>query len=133
QLVFVIEVWVNAPAATSEVRTARLDPMGRGRNNAFQFRFEKFFVFAGDACRNGFSIDDVRHKHGLAIGARDSFPAEGDIGDLKLHSSSTFSSVSSIYKQDRREKRKLSNRDSFTRPRHPERSAAKSKDPGAEA
>src|SRR5439155_19237538 len=82
-----MDVWVNAPAATSEVRTARLDPMGRGRNNAFQFRFEKFFVFAGDACRNGFSIDDVRHKHGLAIRARDSFPAEGDIGDLKLHSS----------------------------------------------
>src|SRR4029078_4712644 len=34
-----------------------------------------------------FSIDDIRHKHGLTIRARDAFPAKGDIGDLKLHSS----------------------------------------------
>src|SRR5207253_7572476 len=75
---------------------------------------EKFFVFARDVCRDCFSIDDVRHKHGLAILARDAFPAKGDIGDLKLHSSSTSSSLSSIYKEDRREKTKrkgkLSNR-----------------------
>src|SRR5437764_13048543 len=88
---------VNASAATSEVRTTRLDPMGRSRDNVFQVRLEKFFVFAGDTCRNGFFIDDIRHKHGLALRARDPFPAEGDIGDLKLHSSSTSSSVSSIY------------------------------------
>src|SRR5882724_2097882 len=108
QLVFVIDMLVNAPAATSEVGTTRLDPMRRSRNNAFQFRFEKFFAFARDACRNGFSIDDVRHKYGLAVRARDPFPAEGDIGDLKLHSSSTStsSSLSSIYKQDRRDTRK---------------------------
>src|SRR5438270_895148 len=83
-------------AATSEVRTARLDPMGRSGNNAFQFRFEKFFVFARDVCRNCFSIDDIWHKQGLTIRARDAFPAKGDIGDLKLHSSSISSSVSSI-------------------------------------
>src|SRR5207249_2124280 len=55
-------------------------------------------------------IDDVRHKYGLAVRTRDPFPAEGDIGDLKLHSASTSCSLSSIYKQDRREKRKTSNR-----------------------
>ena len=104
QLMFVIDVLVNAPTATSEVRTPRLDPMGRSGNNAFQFRFEKFFVFARAVSRNCFPIDDVRHEHGLAIRARDPFPAKGDIGDLKLHSSST--SISSIYKQVRREKTK---------------------------
>jgi hypothetical protein len=70
--------------------------MGRSDNNAFQFRIQKFFVFARDACRNCFSIDDVRHKDGLAIRARDAFPAEGDIDDLKLHSCSISSSASSI-------------------------------------
>src|SRR5205807_9776844 len=77
QLVFVIDVLVNAAAATSEVGTTRLDPMRRSRNNAFQFRFEEFFVFARDACRNGFSIDDVARKRGLASWSRDPFPAEG--------------------------------------------------------
>jgi hypothetical protein len=61
--------------------------MGRSRKNAFQFRFAEFFVFARDVRRNCFSIDDIRHKHGLTIRARDAFPAKGDIGDLKLHSS----------------------------------------------
>src|SRR6476646_985803 len=87
QLMFVIDVLINAAAATSEVWATRLDPMGRSGNNAFQFRLEKFLVFARDVCRNGFSIDDIRHKHGLTIRARDAFPAEGDIGDLELHSS----------------------------------------------
>src|SRR5437016_4763046 len=128
QLMFVIDVLVNAPAATSEVRTARLDPMRRSGNNAFQFRFEKFLAFARDVCRNDFSIDDVRHKYGLAVCTRDPFPAEGDIGDLKLHSTSTSCSLSSIYKQDRGDKRKTSNRASTAAHQigHPER---QSRDP----
>jgi hypothetical protein len=86
-LMFVIDVLINAAAATSEVWATRLDPMGRSANNLFQSRFEKFFVFPRDVCRNCFSIDDIRHKHGLAIRARDAFPTKGDIGNLKLHSS----------------------------------------------
>src|SRR5437588_735075 len=39
QLMFVIDVLVNAAATTSEVRATRLDPMGRSGNNVFQFRF----------------------------------------------------------------------------------------------
>src|SRR5437879_4237444 len=64
QLMFVIGVLVNAAATPSEVRATWLDPMGRSGNNAFQFRFEKFFVFARDVCRNG-----LRTSTGLEMAA----------------------------------------------------------------
>jgi hypothetical protein len=64
---------------------ARLDPMGRSGNNVSSSASRNFLCSRVMFRRNGFSIDDIRHKHGLAIRARDAFPAKGDIGDLKLH------------------------------------------------
>ena len=80
----VIDVLVGAAAATTKVGTARFDAMRRMFLKIDNLRFGELLLLARDFCGNELALDRERNKNGLAIFARNAFPAEGEVFDLEI-------------------------------------------------
>src|SRR3954465_2019710 len=81
---FVVDMLVNAPPATSKIWATRPDAVQGRSSDVLQFCFEKLLVCPHNGRRDPFAIDDVGHKHGLTVCARDAFAAKSDVRDFKF-------------------------------------------------
>ncbi len=81
ELVRVIHVLVGAAAATTKIRTHRLNAMHRSVFNFDRFGFGELFLLANDLDRDVFAVDDVGNENRLALFAADAFTAKGDVFD----------------------------------------------------
>ena len=82
ELMRVIDVLIGATAATSEVRTRRLDPMWRALAKIDNLGFGELLFLARNSCRDQLGFDGKRNENGLAVFASDSLSAERDVLDF---------------------------------------------------
>ena len=82
QLMLVIDVLVTASAASTEVRTRRLDPMRRGFDKIDKLGLGELFFFSNDFRRHAFAVDRERNENSLAVVSPDAFSAKSDVFDF---------------------------------------------------
>ncbi len=76
------QVLQRAAAAGAEVRTTRLDALGRSRQQRLDARFVETAMARADAHDGAFAGQCARDEHGLAVDTGDAATVVGQIGDL---------------------------------------------------
>src|SRR5437762_11676365 len=81
---FVIDVLISGSAAAANVRTWRLDLIGRPLPHIDKFALGELFFLADDLRRDELALNRKRNKNGLAVVTSDSFSAERNVPDFKI-------------------------------------------------
>ena len=80
----VINVLVSAAATAAEIRARRFDSTRRTLAKVYHLRLRELFLLAGDFRGHELAVDCQGNENGLALFARDTFAAKGDIFDLQI-------------------------------------------------